>query len=82
MPTREKRLERARNNPKNVDFPTLCRILEDQGAIIRHGKGSHYVVSFPGKALPFTIVRSNPHVKRIYVDQALETIDEIAGDGE
>jgi hypothetical protein len=80
MPTREKRLERARENPKNVRFDTLCRILEENGAMIRPPKGSHYVVSFPGTSHRMTVVHENP-VKRFYVERALEMVDEVSSEG-
>ena len=75
MPTREKRLERARNNPKDVSFDDLRLILIDHGFEIRHGS-NHDVAVLPGTPMKVTIPRRNP-VKRPYVEQALEFIDEI-----
>ena len=76
MPTREKRLERARNNPKDVDFETLCLILVDHGFEITSGKGSHFVARLPGTPKKLTIPRHNP-LRRVYVVRALEMIDDI-----
>ena len=76
MPTREKRLERARNNPKNVTFVELMSILESEGFDIRDGKGSHCIATYPGRAGGLTIARRNP-VKRYIVLLALEAIDEV-----
>ena len=75
MPTREKRLERARNNPKDVSFNDLCLILIDHGFEIRHGS-KHDLAVLPGTPMKLTIPRRNP-VKKVYVEQALEYIDEI-----
>ena len=76
MPTREKRLESARQNPKTVGFDALCRILQDHGFVIRKGKGSHRIASLPGTALRITFPQKNP-MKNVYVDRALELIEEV-----
>jgi predicted RNA binding protein YcfA (HicA-like mRNA interferase family) len=78
MPTREKRLQRARNNPKNVSFQDLCSILQDHGCEIKSGKGSHHVARLPGtsKKLTFPKPTRGP-MKPVYVEMALGLIDEI-----
>ena len=81
MPTRDKRLERARNNPKDVRFAELCLILRDQGLVIRQGKGDHFVATLPGTPKKMSFPRQNP-MKRPYVDRALELIDEIESERE
>lgn len=81
MPTREKRLERARNNPKDVRFNDLCHILRDHGFNIRHGKGDHFVATLPGTPKIMSLPRRNPML-RVYVERALELIDEIESERE
>lgn len=77
MARRQKRLEQARNNPKHVSFMTVCLILKDHGFDIRSGgKGSHFIATRPGKRGRVTIPRRNP-VKTVYVQLALEAIDEV-----
>ena len=77
MPRREKRLDRVRNNPKDVSFSNLCHVLEDHGFAIRSGgRGSHYVATHPATGITITLVRRNP-VRQVYVENALAAIDEI-----
>jgi len=78
MPDREKLLERARQNPKNISFDDLCQLYRSFGFIIdtKRGKGSHVLAKFPGNARKNTIPRKNP-VRRPYVKQAIEFIEEI-----
>ena len=81
MPTREKRLESARQNPKTVGFDLLCRILGDHGFMIRKGKGSHRVATLRGTRLRMTFPQKNP-MRRVYVERALELIDEAVALGQ
>ena len=74
MPKRDKRLEKARNNLKDVGFLSLLVILKAEGFDIR--SGGHYIVTYPGKPGGLTIPRRNP-VKTVYVEKALELIDEV-----
>ena len=76
MPRRSKRLDRIRNNPKDVSFSDLYSVLEDHDFAIRSGRGSHYVATHPPTGITLTLVRRNP-VKRVYVENVLAAIDEI-----
>ena len=76
MPPNERRLRRARQNPKNVRFSELVRIYEDHGFTVRPGRGSHYVAKLPGTPIREVIPRQNP-MKPRYVKKALDIIDEI-----
>ena len=76
MPPNERRLRRARQNPKNVRFNDLVRIYEDHGFIVRPGKGSHYVAKYPGIFIRHIFPRQNP-MKERYVKKALDIIDEL-----
>ena len=75
MPPRDRRLQRARENPQNVRFDDLCRIYEDHGFIIRSGRGSHYIATLPGAPIRRTFPRRNP-MRRVYVIAALNAIEE------
>ncbi len=75
MPPRDRRLLRARRNPGNVRFDTLCRIYEDHGFTIRTGRGSHYIATLPNTRIRMTFPRQNP-MKRVYVIAALNAIEE------
>ncbi len=75
MPPRERRLQKARQTPKSVQFDELCRIYEDHGFTVRQGKGSHFRAKLPGTAIVRTFVRRNP-VREVYVKEALKAIEE------
>ena len=77
MPRRDKRLQKAINNPKNVTFDELCQIFRDHGFVIDsgRGKGSHVLARLPGTPLKMTIPRQKP-MRRNYVKQALGILDE------
>ena len=81
MARKEKLLNRIRNNPKQVRFEDVDKIMRQCGFEERHD-ASHYVYSHPQVAGVVTIVR--PHgkggtqfVAPFYIKRALEAIDEI-----
>ena len=74
MPPDERRLRRARQNPKNVRFNDLVRIYEDHGFIVRTGKGSHCVAYHPGTGTREVFPHRNP-MNQVYVHRALKAID-------
>lgn len=76
MSRRQKRLDRIRNNRRDVSFSELCRVLNDHGFGIRSGKGSHYVAIHPETGVTMTLVRRDP-VRQVYVERALEAIDAV-----
>ena len=71
----EKRLAKARNNPKDVTFGELCHLPHHFGFEVFEGKGSHSIVKLPGTPIKLTIPRHNP-LKRYYVERALAAIEE------
>ena len=77
MTQREKRLAKIRNNPKNVHFDDLDRLLHDYGFERRQPKGgsSHYFYFLGDKRL--TIPFKRPFVKAIYVKQVLSVLEGI-----
>ena len=76
----EKLLEKIRNNPKTVSFGDLDKVLRQLGFVCREpGSGSsHHVYTYGSFRL--TVPYKRPHVKEVYVKQALQYIDEIMRD--
>lgn len=84
MTKREKRLQRMRQNPRNVNYEDLIAILEAFGFSVRASGsgGSHVVARYEaaGKVWRVTLVRPHgrsKHVNQTYVKQIIKTIDEI-----
>jgi predicted RNA binding protein YcfA (HicA-like mRNA interferase family) len=88
MTKREKRLQKIRQNPKNVSFEDLRQVMEDHGFIVDRSSGSHYQfrAAVGDRMWKLTIPFHRPHVKTPYVSKALRAIDEIiqaqSADGE
>ena len=76
MSKRDKLLQSIRNNPTNVKFETLQKLLIYYGFKERQPKGgsSHY--SYTLGKLILTVPKHKP-VNKIYVKQFLKLIDEI-----
>jgi hypothetical protein len=74
---RQKRLERIRGNPKNVRFEDLDRLLIDFGFTRRQPRGgsSHYV--YTRGELRLTVPMNRPHLREVYIKNALKLLDEI-----
>lgn len=78
MSKKRKRLERLRQNPKNVTFEDLRTVLEDYGFTLERSSGSHH--SFKVKLGDEYILLVIPYrrpIKPNYVKDALAIIDEI-----
>ncbi len=74
MSKKEKLLQSMLNNPKNVNFEDLKKLLENNGFISENRGGSHWVFrkeNFETQVIP----RKKP-VKAIYVIRALKAIGE------
>lgn len=69
-----KLLRHLRNNPNNVSFEELDKLLRWCGFESRSSGGSHYVYKRKG-CRPLTIPRHKP-VGRVYVLKALALIEE------
>ena len=76
MGRREKLLEKIRNNPKNVRFEDVDRLLIWAGFECRQPRGgsSHYIYKKPG-CCPLPIPRHKPLLS-VYVKKALIYIEE------
>lgn len=80
MSKKDKALDRIRNNPKNVRFEDLQKILENLGFELRHRSGSH-VVFVRGKHVLIIPFR-RPFLKVVYAQLALAAIDEVLADSD
>ncbi len=74
MSKKEKLLKLMLNNPKNVNFEDLKKLLENNGFISDNTGGSHWVFRKDGFETQ-VIPRKKP-VKAVYVIRALKTIGE------
>ena len=79
MSKRDKRLEAIRNNPKNVKFETIRRILLNHGftETVPSGGSSHY--TYHKGIYRITIVKDKP-INSIYIKQAIKIIDVLEED--
>jgi predicted RNA binding protein YcfA (HicA-like mRNA interferase family) len=68
MTKHEKRLQKARNNPKSVSYQDFVSILEKEGYTLRDGKGSHQKVDKVVGTTKFNLTFAVPHGKKKTVD--------------
>jgi len=75
MSRREKLLSAIKNNPKNVCFEDLCKLLEWDGWHHKPTRtsSSHYVYKKEGFG-KITIIKSGSKIKPEYVKKALEAM--------
>lgn len=78
MSKREKRLQKVRQNPKNVSIDELEQLLNDYGIQRDHTTGSHYIFRYTldGQNVRLTIPYRKP-IKVIYIKEAIAAIDRI-----
>lgn len=83
MSKRRKRLERMKNNPRNVSFAELRSILEDYGFEMARSSGSHFTfkVMIDEKWISLAIPFARP-IKHNYVKEAIRLIEEISAESE
>ncbi|CUS03630.2 YcfA-like protein [Candidatus Promineifilum breve] len=74
---RQKRLEKVRNNPKNVRFEELDQLLLEFGFKRRQPRsGSSHFIYIRGQ-LRLTIPMNRPHLREVYVKSVVKLLDEI-----
>ena len=80
MGNREKRLQRIRQNPKQVYYNDLVLLLLDYGFVERKTRsaGSHRV--FTCGVHSITVPYRRPHVLEVYVKKTLRILDQIEED--
>lgn len=78
MAKRDKRLQKLRQNPRNVSLDELRPILEDYGFWLDRVVGSHYIfrAEIGGRSWKVVIPFHKP-IKIVYIKQALIAMDEI-----
>jgi predicted RNA binding protein YcfA (HicA-like mRNA interferase family) len=74
MSKKDKLIDFIKNNPKNVRFEDLKKILENIGYVARNRGGSHYIF-IKENSTPITIPYKRP-VKIIYVKQVIRILEE------
>ncbi len=80
MSKREKLLVKIRNNPKEVRFEDLHKVLEWHGFELKRVKGSHH--SYVRGHLNLTVPRRTPHLRSYIVKQVLQIIEGLPGEGD
>jgi len=76
----EKMILKMRNNPKNVDFDSITTVCEHFGCkVCNETGGSHYSITHPLIERTLVVPRHKP-VKKPYVLDVLEMIDDIRKD--
>lgn len=58
MSKREKRLQKLRQNQKDVSFEELRQVLEDHGFTLDHATGSHFTFRAVVRDKAFKVVRA------------------------
>jgi predicted RNA binding protein YcfA (HicA-like mRNA interferase family) len=78
MTKREKRLQKLRQNPKDVSFDELRQVLESEGFYLDHTSGSHHVFRavVANEVFKVVVPFARP-VKPIYVKQVVDAIDKL-----
>ena len=77
MSKRKKRLEKLRQNPRDVSFDDLRKVLEDFGFELVRSKGSHFAFKHDQLKEIFVLPYRKPHVKTEYVEQFLVIVEKL-----
>lgn len=82
MTKHDKRLKKARNNPKGVSYHDFISMLDKEGYIVRIAKGSHRVATRMVNGKEFRIIFAEPHGKKKNIHEEavkllLKQLDEI-----
>lgn len=82
MSKRKKRLERIRQNPKNVSFQDLRQVLEDHGFVLDRVVGSHHTFKRKEGDEIIVVPYTRAQLQSVYVRRALELIDQVIASAE
>ncbi len=78
MTRRQKRRQKIAQNPKNVRFEDLRRLLEDYGFELKRTKGSHNsFVSYIADEKTTIVIPFRRPLQQVYVEKVLNILDEI-----
>jgi predicted RNA binding protein YcfA (HicA-like mRNA interferase family) len=76
MSKREKRLQKLRQNPKNVSLDEIRQVLEAEGFELDHVTGSHYIFrAEAGNEILTVVIPFRRPVKPVYVKQVLTAVE-------
>lgn len=73
MSQKEKLLEAMKNNPKNISFNDIKKLLEDNGYEAHNNGSSHFVFRKDGYG--HIVIPYHKPIKAIYVKQVLEILE-------
>jgi predicted RNA binding protein YcfA (HicA-like mRNA interferase family) len=83
MSKRQKRLQKLRQNPKNVTFDALQQVLFDYGFYLERTSGSHHVFEVTQAGATYTLsIPVHGTIKPVYVRQALQIIAKLEATAE
>ena len=74
MTKREKLFERLKNNPKDVSFAQIEKLLVTEGFTLVRIAGSHHI--FKKGGVTFVIPSHRNKVKEVYVKRVIEILEE------
>ncbi len=75
---RQKRRRKIAQNPKNIRFEDLKRLLEDYGFELRRTKGSHHsFVGYVGDEKVTLVIPFRKPLQEVYVKNTLAILDQI-----
>ena len=74
MSKKEKLLQKIENNPKDVRFEDLCKLLEWNEWIVTSQTSSHYTYSKKGYGRVTIVKHGKKQVKSVYVKEVLKRI--------
>ncbi len=77
MTKRQKQLEKIRNNPKNVRFEELDKLLHEFGFTRRQPRSGSSNFIYVRDKLRLTIPMNRPHLREVYVKSVVKLLDEI-----
>lgn len=78
MSKKQKRLQKLRQNAKNVSFDEIQQVLIDYGFYLSSINGSHHVFkAHEGDTTFRVVIPLRKPIKPVYVDEVLQTIDAI-----
>jgi predicted RNA binding protein YcfA (HicA-like mRNA interferase family) len=80
MTKREKLFDKISNNPNNVSFSDIRKLLEQEGFSLERITGSHHI--FKKGAITFVVPVHQNKVKIIYVKRVIELIEGLGYENE
>ncbi len=76
MSKKGKEFEKIKNNPKNIKFNTIDKLLKQYGFTVRQPKGGSSQYTYKKDKLSLTIPKHSP-VREVYIKKAVQFIEEV-----